>query len=66
MAAVKFYESSHGGMTMFLVAGNDSYTAIQRVSDANVPAGINYYEKTVVILVKDKEKNAVRKELSKE
>ena len=50
---MKYYKHSEGGRTVFMVAGDDANEAITRIGDANVPAGVSYYEKMTVVIVKD-------------
>lgn len=47
-AKMKFYKHSEGGRTIFMAADNDANEALKRVGEANVPAGVSYYERTTV------------------
>jgi hypothetical protein len=62
---MKFHKHSEGGVTLFMVAGKDAAKALTRMEGMKVPASVNHYAKTTVIIVNDKNAPAIEEELQR-
>ena len=64
MGRLHFFETSYRGKTIFGIDGATSILGYQTVAAACVHGGIGDYENTVVIIVDDKDAEAVRNQLN--